>query len=152
MTDNTTPPRTMLDLAPSLGQPGVRLVDAGQIYDLFNSLFSVQTIPATGTTRLNANQITTAINLVLSASGSQFGLILPPGIVGKQVTVINNASVALSIYPYKSFDFVIPAGSANPSSQVSQAATSTAMYICILVNTNVVPIVTYWKQVGVTGM
>lgn len=147
-------PTTMLDGAPSLQMPGQRLIDAGEVYALFNSLFGTQTVQATGNNRNLGTQITAAINLVLNANATNFYLILPPGTIGRQITIINNTSVGISVAPFGTQDFIIPAGATNPTLAASQAAASTAIYICILQTTPPTgpsPI-TYWKQVGVTGM
>lgn len=143
---NVFPP-TMLDFVPSLETPGFRLVDTGELYQLLSMMLSVNSsVAATGNnSQAAAKVVTAAINSVLSASATQNSLVLPDGIVGRQVIIVNNTNVALNIFP-QGVDFIIPSGSSTPGAGTTQAASTTAAYICILRNTNVSPQVSYWKQ------
>lgn len=141
-------PQTMLDLVPSLDMPGFRLVDTGELFQLLQTMLSVTTnVAATGTTRATGKQLTSATNVVLSASGTQNSVILPPGLIGRQVLIINNASVALNVWPYNPIDYIIPSGSGTPAPNAAQGAQTSGVYICMTQVLNPPPLlISYWKQ------
>lgn len=147
MADSAAPPKTMMDLAPSLRSPGFRLVDAGELYALLNSIFSNQAgIAARGNTAATAFKITAAVNSVATTSGANNGLMLPLGLPGKQVTIVNNGAVSVTVYA-NGADQIEPIGSSVPAASLTQAAGTTGVYLCIARTLN--PTVNYWKQVSV---
>lgn len=146
--DGATPPKVMMDIAQSLGTPGFRLVDAGELYALLSSIFSTQAgIAATGTTQATGFKLKAAINTVTSASAGNLGVVLPPGIPGKEVTIANGGTVAINVFA-SGADQMIPVASSTPGASIAQAQGTTGVYLCIS-RTLVSPIVATWKQVSV---
>jgi hypothetical protein len=145
--DNSTPPKNMMDLAPSLKTPGFRLVDAGELYALLNSLFSIQQgIVARGTTQATGFKLTAAINNVTTVTAPNNALVLPPGLPGRQVTVSNNTATAAAVFA-SGADQIIPINSATPASTEALAGGTTAIFVCVSQTFN--PTVATWKQVSV---
>lgn len=127
--DASSPPKVVLDLAPSL-QRGYRLVDAGELLQLFNALFSAQAnITATGTTAANSTRLTAANNVVtVTAAGA--GVDLPNALPGMTVTVFNNSAGAVLVWPLPGQQ-TIPLGSATPgTASISLATLTTAVFVC----------------------
>jgi len=145
--DSATPPRAMMDLAPSLRTPGFRLVDAGELQALFRSLFSVQTgIVARGTTQATALQLTAGVNNLTTVAAGNTGVKLPPGLPGQRVVVVNLGAAAALVYGYATADLLIPVASSTGAANISQASGTSAEYLCITKAGT--PQVTTWKQLS----
>jgi len=147
MPDSATPPRAMMDLAPSLRTPGFRLVDAGELNALFRSLFSTQTgIVARGTTQATALQLTAGVNNLTTVAAGNTGVKLPPGLPGQRVVVVNLGAAGAVVYGYGTGDLLIPVASTTTGASVTQAAGTSAEYLCVTKTFN--PTVTTWKQLS----
>lgn len=148
MADASQPPKVILDLAPSIqNQSGFRLVDVGELYALWRAEYGIQSgIAATGTTKGTARQLTAANSVIATASAGNVGAIMPPGLPGQTVTVVNMGSVAITLYG-SGGDQIIPIASGTPAATISQASNTTSYYLCISKTFN--PSVSTWKQVSV---
>jgi hypothetical protein len=139
--DGSTPPKLLLDIAPSLFTAGFRLVDAGEIQALFQALVGSQVgLAATGTTAATALGLKNVATNVVATTPSGTGVRLPHALVGSRITVANNGANALLIYPNPP-DQIIPVGSATPAVTPVSAATLT-------VHTFVCTTVGIWQQVA----
>jgi hypothetical protein len=145
--DSATPPKVMMDLAPSLRTPGFRLVDAGEVYTLFRSLFSVQAgIVARGTTQATALQLTAGVNTLTTVAAGNTGVALPPGLPGRRVVVVNLGAAGAIVYGYGAGDLLIPVASITTGASITQASGTSAEYLCIGKTFN--PTVSTWKQLS----
>jgi len=143
--DNTTPPKTMMDLAPSLRSPGFRLVDAGEMYALFRSIFSTQSgISARGTTQATGLQLTAGVNVLNTVQAANNAVVLPPGLPGKQVIIANMTGQAAAIFGFRS-DTIVPlgAGTGGAVATVALAAGNAIQLVCVSLNS--VTGVALWK-------
>jgi hypothetical protein len=129
MSDASSPPKTVLDLAPSL-QRGFRLVDAGELYAVLSALATGQgNITAAGATAQTATVLKAANNTVTVAAAGT-GVSLPKALPGMVVRVANNAAGALLVYPLPP-DLLIPEGTSTPGAAASSEATlTTGTYMC----------------------
>jgi len=116
---------------PSLTTPGFRLVDAGELYNFLYSLYSVNVVTAAAGGAGGATRLRYGINDITVASASQ-GVMLPPALPGKIVTVINDTAVAVTIYGMTGNpnDTVTPNASVAPAASVSLPTGGTAEFIC----------------------
>lgn len=89
---------TMLDLAPSLQEPGKRLLDAGELKLLFSSLFDViMNVTATGTDQASALPVTGGFVWVTGGDGA--GVSLSPGALGQQIRIFADVPGGITVYP-----------------------------------------------------
>lgn len=145
MADSSAPPKVMMDLAPSLRSPGFRLVEAGEVYTLFNSIYSVQAgIPARGTTQLTGFKLTAAINNINHSSGTDNSVVLPPGLPGKQIIVYNNTLNNINVFATGA-DMITPVNSSTPGASVAQIPGSAGIYLCVSKSSDP----TVWKQISI---
>jgi hypothetical protein len=89
-----------------------------------------QALAATGSTQGNAALIGASSVIVTAADGTK-GVILPAGMPGDEVDVINNSGSTLKVYPPSGAAIVVPAsgmGSANAA--YSQTTYSCCTYKC----------------------
>lgn len=146
MADSAAPPKNMMGLAPSLATPGFRLVDAGELYNLLNSIFSNQTgITARGTAAATAFKLTAALNTLTTVAAGNTGVMLPAGLPGKQVTIVNLGAAAAVVYGAGA-DQITPVASSTPAASLSQAAGTSSIYVCVSRTLN--PTVNQWKQLS----
>src|SRR5215469_1981323 len=93
--DAATRNRTMMDIVPSV-QSGFRVVEAGELAQLFNNLPGVGVNPgvvATGNTKATAVQLKGGVNLIGTVPANS-GAVLPPAILLGQSIVCSNESAA----------------------------------------------------------
>jgi len=97
--DPAAPPKTILGLMPSLQTPGFRLVDAGELAALLQYMFSARSgIKANGTTQAAATLLSAGVNEITDTTGGT-AVKLPNALPGGQVTVVNDTSASLTIFP-----------------------------------------------------
>ena len=131
--DASSPPKNMLDLAPSLYTPGFRLVDAGELLTLFTSLMGIISgLAGAGTTQGAATVLKPGISVFTPTAG-QTGVLLPPGLPGQETSVVSLGTVAGVIYG-NGGDQIIPLGSSTPAATLAIPAGNTAQLICISKN------------------
>jgi hypothetical protein len=137
----------MMGLAPSLNTPGFRLVDAGELYALLNSLFSIQQgITARGTTAATGFKLTAGVNNLTTVTPTNNAVVLPPGLPGKQVIISNNNVPGTAAAVFASgADQIIPIGSPISGASVAQAGGTSSLYVCVSRTFN--PTVAVWKQI-----
>lgn len=149
MADSAAPPQTMLDLAPSLRTPGFRLVDAGELYELFRALFSVK-LPFPAGPIANPPILSAAFNIVGLVSGANSAVGLPPSLPGKVVTVVNSSANAITVVGYTEAggqDQIVPIDSVTPAPTIVQAGGTTGVYLAYQRASTAGP--AYWKQLSV---
>src|SRR5215467_8696754 len=140
--DASSPPKNMLDLAPSLYTPGYRLVDAGELLTLFTSLMGIISgLAGAGTTQAAATILKPGISVFTPTAG-QTGVLLPPGLPGQEISVVNLGAVAGVIYGAGG-DQIIPLASSTPAGTLAIPAGDTAQMICI--SKNMATGVATWK-------
>jgi len=123
----------MMDLAPSLQTPGFRLVDAGELYVLLNNIFGIiNGLAGVGTTQGAAPLLKPGVTSFVPTAGNT-GVLLPPGIPGQEITVINGGAVAGVIYG-NGGDQIIPLASTTPAATEAIAAGTSAVLVCISKN------------------
>ena len=146
MADASAPPKIMMDLAPSLGTPGFRLVDGGELFTLLNSILGILGgIAGVGTTQAAAAVLGPGVSVVQAAAGNT-GVLLPPGLPGQTKTVINTGTAAGVIYG-NGGDQIIPLASTTPAATLAIPAGDTAVLVCISKNFGP-PVVSTWKVVS----
>lgn len=133
-------PPSVMDKLLSLQETGKRLVDAGELYEAFQSIFGCQSGITAGATAYGT-LLTQAINEVVSGTFIQ----LPSAIMGLRVTVVNNSTGTL----YVSAQPMNPANGGQPDMidgaiAVGQAADEASVYICYSLGN--------WTQVGGTAV
>ena len=122
MPDFGAPAKSIMGLVPSLRDTGKRLVDAGELQQFLNYMYSAQTVGAAGTTAATAAPLTAGVNAVETATAvSAIGLRLPPALPGGFVTVINDTTVALTVFA-NGTDQIYPNGSATPGASAALAS------------------------------
>src|SRR5262249_33684326 len=137
-----SPPKNMLDLAPSLTTPGFRLIDAGEVYTLFNSLMGIISgLAGAGTTQGAATVLKPGISVFTPTAG-QTGVLLRPWLPGQEVSVVNLGAVAGVVYGFGG-DQIIPLASSTPAGTLALPAGDTAQLICI--SKNMTTGVATWK-------
>src|SRR5262245_39916629 len=126
--------------------PGYRLVDGEDLATMSDLLFSARQGMAGGTTQANAVPLETYISQVTSGGT----VVLPPGLPGRYVMVMNDTAGAIQIYgsPYNPLtgtpDTVAGSGGSTQGPVTSQAAGPAAEYFCFAAG--------QWKQFqGGTG-
>ena len=132
MPEASAPPRIIMDLAPSLTPRGYRLVDAGELYQLLNTLFGVQSgVTAAGSTAATATRCTGGV-IDVTTGGAGTGIMLPPALPGKRVVVFNETATAVIVYGLtgRVNDTITPNTSSTPAASVSVAANGSAEFVC----------------------
>src|SRR5215467_11089412 len=115
-----TPPTTLLDLAPSLQTPGFRLVDAGELFQLFTNLLGFRIVPtAGGATLASGVALGPGLNFIETA------VVLPPAtVLGQVVSVVNNDPAFNSLAVFGSEgDFIVQ------NSENTDSATADNIYV-----------------------
>ena|SRR5215467_5093763 len=140
--DPSSPPKVVLDLASSLGTPGFRLVDAGELLTLFNNVMGFTgVVLGAGTTQAAATPLKPGVNAFI-ASGGNTGVVLPTGLPGQQVVVVNYGAVGGVLYG-NGGDQIIPMASNAQAPSLAMAAGTSAVLVCV--NKNQSTGVVTWK-------
>jgi|SRR5215472_3104619 len=143
--DASSPPRNMLDLAPSIRQSGFRLIDAGELYELLRSILGiVGGLTAVGTTQATGLPLSTGISVITTSTAGS-GVVLPVGVMGQEKTVVNTGAAATLVYG-NGGDQIIPLASSTPAATLSVPAGQTAVLACI--NENFATSVATWKVIS----
>jgi len=127
-------------------EPGYRLVDGGDLLTVARLLYSVEEGAVGGANQVAASPI---VNAVTDAVGGT-AFVLPPGVQGRYVKVINNSSAQIQIYgmdpdPYTGMiDTIAPAGSTTQEIMVPQQSGESCEYWCFSPG--------LWKQVSGAGI
>jgi hypothetical protein len=144
--DASQPPKVFMDLAPSLGTPGYRLVDAGELYTLHSSLFAIVSgLAGTGTTQATGTVLKAGTSVYTPTAG-QTAVVLPPGLPGQDITVVNLSGTVAGVIFGSGGDQIIPMGSATPAASLAQPLGTTAYLTCI--SKNMATGVATWKVVS----
>ena len=128
------PVTSVMDLFPSLQEPGKRLVDAGELYEAFSMLFSTQSGIAAGAVAPGA-LMSAAFNQVISGSEVQ----LPMAIAGRSVGVFAATALTVNCQPSNAGNNGL-ADLVDGAATAAQAAGTFARYICYSVGA--------WSQVA----
>jgi|SRR5215469_907175 len=146
MADASSPPQNILDIAPSLRERGFRLIDAGELYNLFSSFMAIIAgVAAAGTNQATATPIGPGVTVV-STVATGAGVVLPTGLPGQTKTVVNTSANALLVYG-NGGDQIIPLASSTPAASLSVPAGETAQLVAVT-RTVGPPPVTTWKVVS----
>lgn len=125
--------------------PGFRLVDGGDLLTMSRLLFSATEGAQGGATEQTA---TVLDNYITDAEGGTT-FVLPPGIQGRTVRVVNNSSGAIQVYgmspnPQTGYiDTIAPADSTTQELMVTQNSGEASEYWCFAPG--------LWKQVTGNG-
>jgi hypothetical protein len=123
----------MMDLAPSL-QAGYRLVDAGELQTLFQNIFGIiGGYVAAGTIQSTGTPLRSGISTYTPSAGNT-GVILPPGLPGQEVTVVNGSGTVAGVLYGNGGDQIIPLASATAAGSLAMPAGTTAVLICVAKN------------------
>jgi hypothetical protein len=120
--------------------PGFRLVDGEDLATMSDLLFSARQGVKGGTTQINAQPLETFISQVTSGGT----VVLPPGLPGRYLLVMNDTAATIQIYgsPYNPLtgtpDTVAGSGGSTQGSVTSQSAGTAAEYFCFAAG--------QWKQ------
>src|SRR5262249_6273395 len=95
----------------------------------------------TGTTQAAATVLKPGVS-VFAASAGNTGVLLPPGLPGQEITVVNTGAVAGVIYG-NGGDQIIPLASSTPGATLAIPAGDSAVLVCITKTFN--PNVSTWK-------
>lgn len=125
-------PSHLLHLMPSLQEGGKRLVDAAELNTLFNTFFVASQVTANNPPTL----LTAGINMV-NEIVSNGAVLLPNGLAGMHLVVINNVSgtqLNVNASPMNGAtgipDTIIPADSILVGDSVQQGPGSSNTYVC----------------------
>lgn len=140
---------SLLGLFPSF-QPGLRLVDGGELQTLTNLLFSTKTgvSALVGGGQAGATQLLAAFNRVDTVASDSDSVMLPQAIPGSEVVIYNNSTHTLAVYgqannPVTGVGDTIAAHNSNTqqatATGVTQATTLVAAYQCFQAG--------QWKQI-----
>src|SRR5215475_1805682 len=130
MADASSPPKFMIDLAPSL-QAGFRLVDAGELLALFTSIFQIiGGIAAAGVAQGTAAPLKAGISTYVPSAGNT-GVLMPPGLPGQTVTVVNGSGTVAGVLYGNGPDQIIPLASATAAGSLAMPAGTTAVLVCV---------------------
>jgi len=143
--DASSPPKVMLDLAPSL-QPGFRLVDGGELFTLMTSIFGIISgLSGAGTVQSTGTALKSGISSYTPAAGNT-GVVLPPGLPGQEITVVNASGTVAGVLYGNGGDQIVPLASATPAGSLAMAAGTTAQLVCV--SKNAATGVATWKVVS----
>ncbi len=87
-----------------------------------NAVKSEGTLAAAGSNQATAGAVTKDITIVTASNGAK-GVVLPTGVAGMQLTVINSVASALIVYP-------AGAGTIDGGASVTHPASKVAIYSC----------------------
>lgn len=89
----------MLDLAPSLQEPGKRLVDAGELKLLFASLFdTITSITVAGTNAATATPLPSGGFIWVTSGSAPAGIVMSQGALGQQVRIFADTATGIAVY------------------------------------------------------
>lgn len=134
------PQPTMLDLAPSLQEPGKRLVDTGELKLLFASLFDViQNVTATGVSYMTSPVVTGGFVWVTSGDG--LGISLGNGAMGQQMRIFADVPGSVTVWaPVPGQIIGVDENSTVPGTFVNLGGGQCGTFVCIAQGV--------WKQVS----
>lgn len=121
--------------------PGYRLVDGEDLQTMSDLLFSTKQGVAGGTNQMNAVPLEAYMSQVTSGGT----VVLPPGLPGRNLIVMNDTASAIQVYPSPhnpltgAPDTVAASGGSTQTGVASQAAGVAAEYYCFAPG--------LWKQV-----
>lgn len=128
------PQPTMLDLAPSLQEPGKRLVDTGELKLLFASLMDViLNAAATGTNAATAAPLPSGGFLwVTSSPAIAAGFLMPQGALGQQVRIYADTVSGITLYAPPGGGLVdLDQNSTSASATLIVGGGQTATLVCL---------------------